>query len=330
MLRFKSQAAVGILLLVLISCTIIKDSDITSRSQLDALTLTSFEIVQNSLAGNSSVLATLLYDSSVNRISSGTGAHVKKVKGFSLPALGKYKMTLKSGTNAQTDIVIGYRDNGTPNAFVIYKGDSVVEMYKFYYNSSNQLVKLVANINPVDDKPMLLHIKDTLIYPTGPSNYPSSIIRNSSDATLAGTYTVCQSCGSGSSSSQIINMITFDQSNQVYQINFNSGNHCDSNNYYPYPCGGVTKSNNTGGGGSNGNQNQLSFQNSFTFDKTIQTFLTSESNTDTYYFHPIMLLKDVVPQGSFYFWFYSVDWFNTTGVISNNSDMVKINFNYGH
>ena len=328
MLRFKSQAAVAILLLVLISCTIIKDSDLTSKSQLDKLTLKSFEIVQNSQVGNSSALAVLKYDSVVNRISAGTGAHVSKVKGFALPVVGNYKMKLKSGTTAATEIAIGYKDNGKPNAFAIYKGDSAVEIYKFFYNSSDQLIKFVVDIDPVDNLPELLHIKDTIIYPVG-NVYPSSIIRKSSDPTLVGTFTMqtCNNCSG--SSNQSISPIVF---NQAYQINFNPGGDCNSNgDSYIYSCGGVTRASTSGGGGSqNGNQNQLSFVNNFTFNKTIQTTLTSASNTDIYYFHPIMIVKDLIPEGSFYFWFYSVDWFQTSGNSSSNSDMVKINLNYAH
>jgi hypothetical protein len=324
MLRFKSQAVFGLFLLVLISCTIIKDSDITSKSELDKLTLKSFEIVQNSQAGNSSLTAALKYDSTVNRISGGTGAHVSRVKGFALPPLGNYKMKLKSGTTSATEIAIGYTDKGRPNAFVIYKGDSAVEIYKFFYNVSGQLIKFVVDIDPVDNLPELLHIKDTIIYTAG-NVYPSSIIRHSPDDAVAGTFTPCQNCGSGSSA-QGINQISF-QGQTTYQLNFNSGGDCNSNNYYPYPCGGINRTNQNGGG-QNGSQNQLTFVNNFTFEKTIQTFLTSASNVDSYYFHPIMIVKDLIPHGDFYFWFYSVDWFVGSNSPLQNNDQVKLNLNY--
>jgi len=101
---------------------------------------------------------------------------------------------MKSGTNAPTNIVISYTGSA-PNAFVVYKGDSVVEIYKFFYNPSKQLIKFVVDINPVDNLPELLHVKDTIIYPAG-NVYPSSVIRRSSDATLAGTFTmqICSGC----------------------------------------------------------------------------------------------------------------------------------------
>ena len=328
MLRCNHRVTVGVLLLLLISCSIVKDSDVTSLTELKSLTLKSFEIVQHSQAGNSSAFASLKYDSVVSRTSAGTGAHISRVKAFTLPAFGNPKMKLKSGTTAATEITIGYRDNGMPNAFVVSKGDSVVEVYKFFYNSSspNQLIKFVVDIDPIDNLPELLHIKDTIIYTSGIS-YPSSIIRHSPDPTVAGTFTACQNCGSGSSA-QTINQYSF-QGQSSYQVNFNSAGNCSSNTYYPYPCGGINRTGSTGGG-QNGNQNQLTFINNFTFSKTIQTQLTSASNVDAYFFHPIMIVKDGITHGDFFFWFYSVDWFQTTNNSLNNDDLVKININYGH
>jgi len=330
MLRFKNQPSFSVLLMVLFSCTIVKDSDITSIAQLNSLSLKSFGIVQNSQTGNSSALVSLKYDSAVNRISAGTGAHISRVKGFSLPALGNYKMKLKSGINTATEIKIAYKDNGMLNACIIYQGDSTVESYLFFYSTSNQLIKVSTTLNPIDGKAPTYKTVDQLTYAVG-DVYPSTITRSSTyDATLSGTYTVCQNCSGSGSSSQSVNQLSFQQGqSQVYQLSFNSGSgNCSSNGYYPYSCGSINKTN-SNGGGQNGNQNQLSFVNNFTFNKTIQTTLTSISNTDTYYFHPILILKDVIPQGDFHFWFYSVDWFQTNGSPFNNSDMVKINFNYG-
>ncbi len=325
MLRSKNQAAFGILLLVLMSCTIVKDSDITSITQLNSLSLKSFEIDQATQVGSSSTLATLKYDSIVNHTSNGTGAHVSRVKGFALPSLGNYKIKLKSGVNAVTEIKIAYKDNGMLNACIIYQGNSPVESYLFFYNTNNQLIKVSTVLSPTPGNAPTYETVDILTYGAAGDVYPSTITRSSTyDATLAGIFTLEKGQSSSGSASQSINQIRFQQ--QTYGFS-NSG--CNnSSDYYPYSCGGVYKNNNTGGG-SSGGQNQLNFQNNFTFNKTIQTSLTSASNTDTYYFHPIMILKDVVPQGSFYFWFYSVDWFQPTGNSFSNSDVVKINFNYG-
>jgi hypothetical protein len=325
MSRFNYRIVFGASFMVLISCSIVKDSDITSIAQLNTLTLKSFEIVQNAQTGNSSALATLLYDSAVNRISGGTGAHVSRVKAFALPALGNYKMKLKSGTTSSTTVIIAYKDNGFPNALVVYQGDSAVEKNFFFYNTTNQLIRFVENIDPVDNLPPLLHIRDEISYLTN-AVYPQTITRYSTDASLAGTFTVCQNCSNGSSSNAPT-QVSF-QGQTQYQVNFNNSGNCSNNNFYPYPCGGINRTN-SNGGGQTGNGNQLTVINNFTFDKTIQTQLTSESNVDSYYFHAIMIVKDVVPHGDFFFWFYSVDWFQTGNAPLQNDDMVKINFNYG-
>jgi|GEM_PF-3078969 len=333
MLRFRNHALIGILLLAFISCTIIKDSDITSLAELNALSLKSFEIVQNSQVGNSSSLAILKYDSVVNRISGGTGAHVSRVVGFSLPALGNQKIWLRGASNTSTEVTIGYKDNGMPNAFVVYQGDSVVQAYKFFYNTSNQLIKFVTFIDSVDNKPPLLRIRDSIIYKG--ETYPSQIIRKSSNPSLAGTFKMfgCTGCSGASSSVSgagfYFNQFGQQLNQQTYNLNYYS-NCNNSGDAYPYSCGSVNNTSSiNGGGGPNGSQPNVTFQNNFTFNKTLETILTSGSNTDRYYFHPIMILKDVVPQGSFYFWFYSIDWFKTDATTNNNSDMVKINFNYG-
>ncbi len=323
MLRLKN---LGVLLsiLIVISCTIVKDSDITSLDQFNKLFLKSIEIDQNAQAGNSTTLAVLKYDSSVNRISGSTGAHVSRVKAFSLPALGNRKMKLKSGANVATEIDIGYRDNGSLNACFIFQGDSAIESYRFFYNTSNQLIKVVTILDPVDGKARIYQAKDTIIYPpVGVSTYPATINRKSPvDATLNRTFTLsaCTSC-----STPDITSINVQLSSSNYQINFNSGN-CHDSGQNIYNCGGVNN-NSFGGNQSNGNA-QLNFQSNVTFNKTLETTITSQNATDTYYFHPIMILKDAVPQGGFYFWFYSIDWFQTTSATNTNDDIVKIKFNY--
>ncbi len=231
---------------------------------------------------------------------------------------------MKSGTNAATEIDIGYRDNGSLNALFILQGDSVVERYTFFYNTSNQLVKVITHLDPIDSKSAIYHTRDTIIYPTSVAGtYPSNIIRYSPyDATLAGTFTmsVCSSCTG--SSTGTVNIISF----QTYTLSYNQGD-CNSSDYYPYSCGGINRS--TNGGGSNNGQNQLNFQSNITYNKSLQTSFTSADKADSYYFHPLMILKDVVPQGGFYFWFYSIDWFQTTGGTYTNNDLVKVNLNYG-
>ncbi|MBI1767801.1 MAG: hypothetical protein HY015_04850 [Bacteroidetes bacterium] len=327
----------GVLLLLftVISCTIVKDSDVTSIDQFNKFKLKSFEIDQSTSSGSSSALATLKYDSVQNIISKISGYHITRLVAYSLPPLGTKKMQLRSETNLKTDLLFYYRDDGLPITLFILAGDSLVESYRFYYNSLRQLAKVVTDIDPIDNKPETIHYRDTIIYPssTAAAAYPSSIKRNSPyDASMAGTFTFtpCSTCPS-SSTNRLSNISFAYPSNlnqPIFQLYFNTGGCDNSSEYYPYQCGGVSKNNSTGGGGSS-NSYQLSFRSDITFNKTISTSLTSASVSDAYYFHPLMILKDAIPQGSLYFWFYSIDWFQTTGNSLSNSDVVKINFNYG-
>lgn len=323
MLRIRNFC-VAFLLLVVISCSIVNDNDVTSLDQFNKLTLKSFEIKQSLSSGSSSTLGTWKYDSAQNFVSKVSGYHITLLRGFSLPALGTRKVQLRSGVNTKTDIKIYYRDDGLPVTFWIFAGDSLVESYRLFYNSSKLLAKVVTDLDPIDGKPQTIHFKDSVYYPAGGvSAYPTSIVRNSPLApSLAGTFTFygCSDCGNTPVSS--IN------SSQGYQYNFYTGDCHGNNSAYPYSCGGVNKSSTGNGGGNNGNP-QLKFQSSVTFNRTLQTVFTSAAATDVIYFHPMMMLGDLIPQGGLYFWFYSIDWFKNDGTSFSNNDQVTINYNYG-
>ena len=88
-------------------------------------------------------------------------------------------------------------------------------------------------------------------------------------------------------------------------------------------------------------------QNQSTLGKTSQTTITDlrygrgspnqcdcSRELDSYYLHPLMILRDVVPQGGTLLWVYAVDWWKpgTAQVqLGNNftkNDVVQLNFNY--
>lgn len=327
MLRLKN---LGVLLsiLIVISCTIVKDSDITSLDEFKKLTLKSFEIDQALATGSSSIVATWKYDSTLNIVSKISGYHITLLRGFSLPALGTKKVQFRSGVNTKTELKIYYRDDGLPITFFVLAGDSLVEFYRFYYNAAKQLAKVTTDIDPIDNKPQTLHFKDSIYYPsastTTVSAYPSSITRNSPlDPSQAGTFTFsgCNQCSTSA--------MTQFNSSQGYMYNFYSGDcHNGNSSVYPYVCGGVYK-NSTNGGGNNG-EPQVKFQSSVTFNRTLKTVFTSAKTTDIIYFHPLMLLGDKINQGGLFFWFYSIDWFRNDGTSFANSDQITITYNYGH
>lgn len=322
----KIHFALGLLILLAFSCSIVKDSDVTSLDQFNKLKLKSFEIIQTTLSGNSSALATLKYDSAVDGISGSTGAHVSRRQAFSFPALGSNKMKLKSGTTAATEIQIAYRDNGTPNIFIIYQGGVEVETYRFFYNANNQLIKLVSLFGPISNPTSVT--KDTLIYaPVG--GLLSSLIRNpKSPSPIPFTLDFGSSGSFGS----------------WQGVKYNLGTqYCNNSNGNANVCGDFQKQVN----GGQSNTNPLIFeQNQSTLGKTGQTTITDlrygkgspnscdcSRELDTFYLHPLMILRDVVPQGSTLLWIYAVDWWKpgTAQIQLSNftkNDVVQLNFNY--
>ena len=328
MLR-KKNLSILLALIATVSCTIVKDSDITSLDEFKKLTLKSFNIDQTVNGATSSIVATWKYDSVLNIVSKISGYHITLVRGFSLPALGTKKVRFRSGVNTKTELKIYYRDDGLPITFWVLAGDSLVESYRFFYNSAKQLAKVVTDIDPIDNKPETLRFKDSIYYAAGSTTtvqpQPGSFIRNSPlDQSLAGSYTFssCNQCSNPTVGSM--------STNQGNMYNFYSGNCHGSSNVYPYSCGGVFKNTSSGGGGGNNGSAQIQFVSSITFNRTLKTVFTSAQTTDIIYFHPVMLLSDAISQGGLFFWVYSMDWYKNDGTSFENSDQVTITYDYGH
>ena len=326
----KNNIASGVLaaiLLLALSCTIIEDGDITSLAQYSALKLKSIEINQETLAGNSTKLAVLKYDSVVNLVDPTTGARITRKQRFTLPSLGTLKMKLRSGTNTNAEIYMSFKEDGLPYTFIIYVGDSLVEHYSFRYNASNKLNKIRTRLNPIDGRPATLVTTDTLTYSPSPEGKLVSMTRKG-----VGSFTF--QFGT-SNSEQTLNTMTFlGQNHSIYQ------GFCS--NVSSNVCGSLQ------GPGCCGDIPTIVNENHSTLGKTTQTVITdlrldgsNNSNCvgcprelDTYYLHPLMILRDNFSHGGLLLWIYSVDWWKRgTAQISNQiltrNDVVKLTFNYG-
>ncbi len=307
---------------VAISCSIIQDGDIKSAEELSKLKLTSFQIAQTTNSGNSTVTATMTYDSVKNFVDTNTGMTIARRVEYSLPPLGNLKMKLRSGTTASTRLRINYTDTKKVFSMRILQLDSTVELYRFFYSSSGQLIQIKTFMDPVDGLPLTLVIDDIFTY-TG--NTISTITRNfnGSPSTHQITY---GSQGSGSYVTQIAN------GTQGYS---NSGGCSNSNSnpyactiYYPQSGGGpqvymyttlISNSldqlslqdqrNNSGGGGSNNRE------------------------ADTYYFHPLMILRNQVASGDHLLVMYLMDWWSIGATINNpppfTDEKVIFRYTYG-
>ena len=321
----KNNIASGVLaaiLLLALSCTIIEDGDITSLAQYSALKLKSIEINQETLAGNSTKLAVLKYDSVVNLVDPTTGARITRKQRFTLPSLGTLKMKLRSGTNTNAEIYMSFKEDGLPYTFIIYVGDSLVEHYSFRYNASNKLNKIRTRLNPIDGRPATLVTTDTLTYSPSPEGKLVSMTRKGvgSFTFQFGTY----------NSEHTLNSMTFlGQNYQLYNANCNNS----SSNV----CGRLYKP--VGNSGYNVDSENQS-RNGKIAQITITDYRLSNSGCDcqreldTYYLHPLMILRDNFTQGGMLLWIYTVDWWKPGTVQINNqsltkNDVVKLNFNYG-
>lgn len=337
MLRL-SKLSFPLVLIIGISCSIIKDSDVSSLDQFNKLKLTSFDIVEND--GNiSDYHASLKYDSVENfdTQSKFGNYHITRLVGYSLPTLGGRKLQILgnniSGQNYSNTIRIYYRSDGKPYRLEIFAGakDSVVAYYRFLYYSSGQLASLTTDINPIDDKPSILHTKDTLFYS---STSTSSTANNLTGVTRrAGSgpvpfsiqYSNCTSCGgSGIVSFSATGSVGLDS----YQIQ--SGSNCNNEGGNSYGCGSLQYQIQN----PNGPYPQVQIQVLQSLGKTSEIDLTDLYNRgDFYYFHPLMILKDVIPQGDVFLWIYACDWwkYSTAGTSTqNNSNFgATVRLNYG-
>lgn len=338
MLR-SSKLSFPLLLIIGISCSIIKDSDIASLDEFNKLKLTSFDIIEND--GNVSTYhAALKYDSVQNftTLSAFGSYHITRLVAYSLPSLGGRKLQVLgnniTGQNYSNTIRVYYRSDGKPYRLEILAGakDSVVAFYRFLYYSSGQLASLTTNINPIDDKPSILHTKDTLFYSStstsSSANNLSGITRRAGSGPVAFSiqYANCTNCGGSG-----INQFSPTGANGQDSYQIQSGSNCNNEGGAAYSCGTLQYNIQN----PNGPYPQVQIQVLQSLGKTSEIDLTDLYNRgDFYYFHPLMILKDVIPQGDAFLWIYACDWwkyYSTNGTNQNNNSNfgATVRLNYG-
>lgn len=302
------------LLVLLVSCTIIKDNDVTSQKKLDSLRLKSVEIAQVTDSGSSTIVAVVTSDSVVN-ISIPNGKINRKVW-MDWPAFGNYKLKLKSGVTTAFKTYTSYLESGKPYTFHIFRNDTlIVESYRFRYDANGRLNKILSFTKSCCDTPTS---NDTVIYDRGKL---ASIIRRSDDPSKAGTF-----------------LFTFQNSNPLDQLikftfqGMEYGNPCQNcgpswgGNYYVVP--GTT-------GFPAGVMNLTSFQREYLSIQDRNNNLQGCSGSgcirwiDTFYFHPLMMLKDQFEFGDELLFIYMVDWWQPISTKeSPNDEKVTFSFKY--
>jgi len=330
---FSTFRSMGWLFVLMFSCTIIDDSDITSQEELDNLRLKSIEIKQETNSGSSTIVAKVTTDSVIN-VSTPNGI-LKRTVWMDWPALGNHKLKLKSGITTAFKTYTSYLESGKPYTFYIFNSDSVLlELYRFRYDANGRLNKIITIVPFVDGGPATSN--DTLIYETT-SGILSSVIRRSADPSKEGTFTnITYQNGNMNPSSDKLDRFTFQGTRY--------GNPCQSGcgNYY-YAAEGAAPPN----GGrqlfgemavTNSQREYLSMK-----DRNSNISLSGCSGypcgiwIDTFYFHPLMLLTNqIFKSGSFeelsgdeLLFIYMVDWWQPVSTQeSPNDEKVTFSFKY--
>lgn len=308
--------ALTFIFLIVSSCSIIEDSDITSKKEFDDLVISSIDIIQETSLGKTSITGTVTSDEEVNIVV--PNGVIKRIVWMDWPSFGNKKLKLRSGYTAAIKTYTSYLSNGLPYTFTIYSKDTtmIVELYRFRYDETGKLDRIGAMAPFIEGQEN--NTVDRMIYDA--KGELTSIERTSPDGTKPEGAIAIQEGA--------INSLQ----------NFNFGNISvqkvigADEEYY--------KANN----------------NSFSNDGKIQLFELEDELTlidrnnvnddcqcskwvDTFYFHPLMLVKDDVVQknykqmgidfelGSALLKLYMVDWWEATSNIETQKDE-KVSFKF--
>jgi len=329
---------------ILFACTIIQSNDITSLSQLNNLNLNSIVIAQNLDSGSLTSTA-ILIDSVMNEpvkidVNSTINGNVTKQVKINWPSVASNsKLKFKSGITSGIVIKNTYYQNGMPRASLVYENDQLKEAYTFFYNNNGQLTNFVSKIYTTPSPTLY---SDTLIYNSSgvALGYVGSIVRKTSSSNTVTTiifpYTTY-----GNSSNVGLGTGQGGGNNPTYQgYNYGFGN-CLCGNNAGNSCSGCSIS---FGNGSSSNfiisplqvgrlMNQLQIEDVKITSNSNCGGSGSPTSYDTYYFHPLMLMRGLFIHGDALLNIYSIDWWHPGHAINSSNftmnETVTFNFNYG-
>jgi hypothetical protein len=305
------------------SCTIIEDGDITSQEELDNLKLLSIDIEQQATGGTTTSKSTVTKDVSVNIVA--PGGTVKRQIWMDWPALGaNSKLKVKSGTTAAFKSYTSLLEGGKPYTFYLFSvtgtDTTILEQYSFRYNSSGRLASVITRVPFVNGGPATS--RDTLIYKT--NGELLSVTRNFPATATAAMFTnfLYQTSGNSSKLSQ------YDFQGLRYQARC-EGSGCPywGGNFHVAPT-----SNGFPSGVINLSSTKkaiLSIQDFNNIDQSFCGGQTCSAWIDTFYVHPLLILKDQISDGDDYLFLFMVDWWKpSTALPSTSNEKVILTFNY--
>ncbi len=310
----------SIWLLLIFSCTIIEDTDLITPADFEKIKLRQIDIEQD--AGNVKSVANikLEWDSAAN--TPVPGGTVTRRTLWTLTNFKGRKLKFRSGTYTNLQVYIAFFSGDRPYTLILYNNDVVVELYRFRYNDEGQLARVVFFLDPEQ-----LVTRDTILYESGKI---ASIERVENTPTPGGNITVNDYINGPP---EMVNSFR----NSVYQFTSPGQGNCPNNtprdvcfSFYRMPI--------LGGGQSEQvnfyNETSLGVFNSFKLQEQRFNMPSSNREPDTYYFHPLMILKTYFENGDDLVVLYMVDWYAPGAPQNGNSsssfdEYVKFNFVYG-
>lgn len=325
MIRFLSF----ILIAFIFSCSIIEESDITSQKELDNLRFKSIEIKQETSTGSKILTANVTMDSVVSI--PVTGGTLTRTLWMDWPVLAG-KLKLKSGFAGQFKSYTSFLESGKPWTFYLFDTDTtILELYSFRYDALGRLNKIITRTPFVVNSPATSN--DTLIYGGQNPAEVTSIIRKASGTSQ--TFTIASTGGS------ILNEgWSFDFQNSRYT------KACEGSGCLEY-YGGNYAVGPTSGGQPTGVLNVIDFSKESLVIQDRNHNLEQYGcgscvrSIDTFYFHPLMILKDQLvfkdlgyegyqlKLGDILLFIYMVDWWQPVSAQTATKDeTVTLSFNY--
>jgi hypothetical protein len=294
------------------SCTIIEDGDITSQEEIDNLVFNSIEIEQQANGGTSTSTAKVTSDAVINIpvTDNGINRTITRQLWMDWPALEtNSKLKLKSGVTSVFKSYASFLDSGKPWTFYLFDSDTTIsDQLCFRYDADGRLRRIIT----VQSLDYLDTLWDDMVYDTG--GKLTSIERSSTNPSKAGTFTL----GFWEANSN---------HEKITESSFLGMTYANSyeNSYYAFPSGGASNN---------------SILDIIDVQKRSLSLLDRNNNSnnsgcqcnkwiDTFYFHPLMILKDQFELGDELLFIYMVDWWQPiSSVESPNNEKVTFTFRY--
>ena len=330
-----SKFPIGFWAVLLVSCTIIEDKDITSLADLKKVKLTSIDIFQDTHAGSKTVTAKLVEDATIN-ITTPDGILNRYVE-WSVPALPSLKLKYRSPITTVHKYYQYYLSNGNLYTFGVQKDTIFAEVYRFRYDATGRLNKIITFINPSLSSSTTIDLasKDTLIYKS--SGELEKITRKLPDGSTSDFTSLTYN-----------NRVTgFTFSGKNYDGNSQGSGNCPNNGSGQDLCGSLS----TPGSNPNPNlsgpyvnyydQKEIGLLNYF----QLQDGRYNGSNfyqcsgtacgreLDTYFFNPLFVIRNQLKLGDDLLILYAADWWKAgTAAVDNQKitkvEVVNFKFNY--